>query len=281
MYYLCIKLKVFLSVDIEGISGITHGSQISAGQPDYDKGRALMVGDVNAAIEGALTLTEVEIVVSDGHGSMCNIKPEELHEAAMLIRGSPKPLTMMEGIDQSYDAALFIGYHAKKGTKLGLFDHTISGGIIDSITINGLEVGETGINAAIAGYYGVPLIFLSGDLAVANEVKALVPNIITVVVKEAVSRTAAKCLNPKQARKLIKEGVIEALKKRKSIEPFRFKPPIEMRIKYGNTLMADAVEFMPSTERVDGRTIKSVFNDYIKAFRAARASIYIASAVSR
>ena len=275
------NLKVFISVDMEGISGIVHGSQTGREQPEYEKGRSLMVGDVNAAIEGALAAGGAEIVVSDGHGGMMNLKPEELHEAAVLVRGSPKPLTQMAGIDRGFDAALFIGYHSKRGTMRGTLDHTISGRTIDSITINGLEVGETAINAAIAGYHGVPLVFVSGDLAVTKEAQEIIPKIGTVAVKEAVSRTAAKCLHPKRARELIKRGVTEALKKRNSIEPFKFEPPIDVKVRYVNSLMADAVEFMPSAERINGRTIRFVLDDYLKAFGAIRASIYIAGAVSR
>ena len=273
-------LKVFMSVDMEGISGIVDRNHTGRDQKDYERGRALMVGDVNAAIEGVLALGEAEIVVSDGHGWMKNLQPEDLNEAAILVRGTPKPLTQMEGIGREFDAVLFIGYHSKKGTKHGILDHTISGSTIDSITINGLEVGETGINAAIAGYHGVPLVFVSGDVAVTKEALALNPNLVTVAVKEAVSRTAAKCIHPNKAGKLIKEGVSQALKKRESIKPFTFNPPIEVRVKYMNSIMADAVEFMPSAVRVDGRTIDFIVDDYLKAFGAFRASIYIANAVS-
>ena len=175
---------------------------------------------------------------------------------------------------------MFIGYHSRKGTLHGVLSHTISGRAIDKVTINGMEAGETAINAAIAGYHGVPLVFVSGDLAVTKETKELNPNIETVAVKEAVSRTAAKCLNPKVARELIKKGAAKALGKKGSIEPFTFEPPINVTVKYANALMADAVEFMPSAERVDGRTIRFVQDDYLKSFGALRASIYIAGAVS-
>jgi D-amino peptidase len=275
------NLKVFISVDMEGISGIVHGSQTSRNQLDYQKGRALMVGDVNAAIEGILEYGEAEIVVSEGHGGMTNIEPEDIHESAVLVRGRPKPLSQMAGIDNSFDAALFIGYHSKKGTKHGILSHTFSGRHIDSLTINGMELGETGINAGIAGYYGVPLIFVSGDLAVTKEAKALIPHIVGVSVKEAVARSAAKCIHPKIARSLIRKGVIEALKKRDAVEPFIIKPPIEILVKFTNALMADGVEFMPTAERINGRTIRFVLDDYIKAYGAFRASVEIASAVSR
>ena len=274
------SLKVFVSVDMEGISGIVDGSMTGRDQPDYQKGRALMVGDVNAAIEGILTLGEAEIVVSDGHGSMTNIEPEELNRAATLVRGTPKPLSQMAGIDGSFDAAVFVGYHSMKGTLRGVLSHTFSGRAIESLRINGMEVGETAMNAAIAGYHGVPLVFVSGDLAVTREAKALNPEIEVVAVKEAVSRTAAKCLNPARARELIREKVTRALEKRKSIEPFSFEPPIEVLVRYTNARMADAVGFMSSAERVDGKTIRFVQDDYLKAFGAFRASVYIAGAVS-
>jgi len=274
------KLKVFISVDMEGISGIVHSSQTSRDQHDYEKGRALMVGDVNAAIEGALAHGDAEIVVADGHGWMTNIQPEDLHEAAVLVRGTPKPLSQMAGIDESFDAALFIGYHSMKGTLHGVLSHTFSGRAINSLKVNGREIGETAMNAAIAGYFGVPLVFVSGDLAITKEAEALDPKITTVAVKEAVARTAARCIHPKKARELIRRGVREALEKRDSISPFTFQPPIEVLVEYSNALMADAVEFMPTAQRVDGRTIRFVLDDYLKAFGAFRASAYIANAVT-
>lgn len=274
-------LKFMISVDMEGISGIVSSSQTGRDKVDYEKGRALMVGDVNAAIEGILSLGEAEIVVADGHGNMTNIKPDDLHEKASLVRGRPKPLSQVSGIDDSYDAVLFVGYHSKKGTKHGVLSHTYSGRTIDSLVINGTEIGETALNASVAGYYGVPLVFVSGDLAVTKEALKLDPNIKTVAVKEAVSRTAAKCINPMKARKLIKKGVVTAIENISTIKPFTFSPPIEMQVKFSNALMADAVEFMPSAERIDGRTVKFVLDDYIKAFNAFIASVLIATAVSQ
>ena len=275
------KLKIFMSVDMEGISGIVHGSQTGQDQLDYGKGRALMVGDVNAAIDGILECGDADIVVSDGHGGMKNIQPEDLRPTASLVRGTPKPLSQMAGIDGSYDAALFIGYHSMKGTLYGVISHTFSGRTIHSLIINGYEVGETVMNAAIAGYYGVPLVFVSGDLAVTQEVVELNPNITAVAVKEAIGRAAAKCIHPEIARNLIKEGVTEAIKRRKMVEPFTFQPPIEMQVIYTSALLADAVEFMPSAKRINGRTVEFVLDDYLKAFGAFRASVYIASAVAR
>ena len=269
-------MKIFISVDMEGISGIVDSSQVNRDHKEFEKARALMAADVNAAIEGILELGEAGIVVSEGHGSMINIEPEALNENADLVRGTPKPLSQMAGIGSSFDAALFVGYHAMKGTRHGILSHTFSSKCIETLKINSQEAGETMINAAIAGYYGVPLIFVSGDLAATKEAQALIPEIETVAVKEAISRKAAKCLHPKRARKLIKETVTTALEKRKSMQPFVFKPPIELDVRYTNAGMADAVEFMPSAKRIDGKTIRFVLDDYLEAFGAFRASVYIA-----
>jgi D-amino peptidase len=266
---------------MEGISGIVDGSQTGRDKAEYEKGRALMVADVNAAIDGILEVDPgAEIVVSDAHGGMKNIQPEELNEAVVLVRGTPKPLTQMAGVDDSFDAALFVGYHSKKGTLHGILSHTISGRALEKITINGMEAGETAINAAIAGHYGVPLAFVAGDKTTTLEAKALNPEIEVAAVKEAIGRTAAKCLHPVKARKLIKENVAKSLRKLEKMRLFIFEPPVEALVRFTNARMADAVEFMPSAERLDGKSIRFVQDNFINAFGAIRASIYIAGAVS-
>jgi len=274
-------MKVIISVDMEGISGIVDGSQTGRDKAEYEKGRALMVADVNATIDGILEVDPgTEIVVSDAHGGMKNIQPEELNEAALLVRGTPKPLTQMAGVDDSFDAALFVGYHSKKGTLHGVLSHTISGRSIESITINGTEVGETAINAAIAGHYCVPVAFVAGDKATTLEAKALNPEIEVAAVKEAIGRTAAKCLHPAKARKLIMENAAKGLRNLDKMKPFVFDPPVEAVVRFTNARMADAVEFMPSAERLDGKSVRFVQDDFVKAFGAIRASIFIAGAVS-
>ncbi len=274
-------MKVFISVDMEGISGIVDGTQTGRDKAEYTTGRALMVADVNATIDGILKAAPgAEIVVSDAHGGMRNIEPEALNKAAVLVRGTPKPLTQMAGIDGSFDAVLFVGYHAKKGTEHGVLSHTISGRTIESVTINGMEVGETAINAGIAGHYGVPLVFLAGDQAVAREAKELDQGIEVAVVKEAIGRTSAKCLHPDVARALIRENVAKALKGGVSVKPFVFETPVEIVVRFTNSRIGDAVEFMPTAERLDGKGIRFVQDDFLGAFNALRASIFIAGAVS-
>ena len=273
-------MNVFISVDIEGISGIVDNSMTSRSQGDYEKGRALMVGDVNAAIEGILSVGPAGITVSDAHGSMNNINPEDLHPEAILVRGRPKPQSQMAGINENFDAAIFVGYHSMKGTNQGILSHTYSGGSIESLHINDLEVGETAMNAGIAGYYGVPLVLVAGDLAVTKEVDALNPDIHTVVTKEAISRVAAKCLHPKKSRELIKTESAKAIGNIDKINPFSFQPPINFRIRFTNAKQADAASFMPSAIRLDGKTIIITQSDYIKAYHGFLAAVMCATSVS-
>jgi len=273
--------KVFISIDMEGITGIVDWTQVGGDPKEYEAGRRLMVGDLNAAIEGALDAGAEDIVVSDAHGGMRNLKPEEVNEAAYLIRGSPKPGSMMEGISDEFDAALYVGYHSKKGTERGVLCHTISGRTVDAILVNGRETGEFGLNAALAGWYGVPSVFISGDAAVAAEAMSFVPDIRTAVVKWGVGRYAAKCLHPKRARALIKRTATEALANAGGIEPYRAEEPVEVKLRCVTSTMADVAALLPYAERVDGKTVKAVFSEYPEAIRGLRAAIYLAGSAER
>lgn len=274
-------LKYFISVDMEGISGIVDSTMVSRSQGDYERGRKLMVGDVNATIEGILNIdSEAEITVCDAHGGMNNIDPEDLNKAAELVRGSPKPQSQLCGLDDSYDACLFIGYHSKKGTLEGMMSHTYSGGNIESLHINGVEVGETAMNAGIAGYYNVPLILVTGDLAVTKEAAELDPNIETVAVKRAVGRVSARCIHPEKAREMIKEAASRAVGKIGEIHAHVVDSPVTFRIRFTDAKRADAANFIPTAERIDGKSIVITNEDYVKAYHGFIAAVMCGSSVS-
>jgi len=265
--------KVFISIDMEGISGIVDWGQTGGKTDEYTYGRKLMVGDLNAAIDGALAAGVKEVVVTDDHGGGKNLQPEEFHKEALLIRGSLGSWSMMEGISDEYDAALYVGYHAMKGTENGILAHTISGSVVDGIWINGRETGEFGLSAALAGWYGVPSVFVSGDAAVAAEVKTFVPNITTAVVKWGVGRQSAKCLHPSKARAIIKKNVTAALGKIGDVKPFKVDEPFEFKLRFANSVGGDAAGRLPCAERLDGRTIKAVFDNYPLALRGLMSAI--------
>jgi len=271
-------IRVFISVDMEGISGIVHGDQTTPGTPEYASGRKWMAQDVNAAVEGALEAGAAEVVINDSHGSMRNIDPDDLHPRAILISGSPKPLSMMQGIDVSFAACLLIGYYAKAGTEDAILDHTISGSVVRAVRVNGLELPELGLNAAIAGYYGVPVVLVSGDMAVCRQAaEVLGKDVVTVAVKEAYGRLAAKLVPMAEARQRIKTGVKEALGKIGRIDPFKLTALYSFELAYHISAQADmGAMLLPQVKRLDARTLAFTSNDYVEGFRTLRALISLA-----
>lgn len=266
--------KVFISVDMEGIWGVVHGDQTSAEGRDYGPARKWMADDVNAVIEGLFEAGAAEIVVNDSHGSMRNILADDLHPKASLITGSPKPLSMMQGIDSSFDACIFIGYHAKAGTASSILDHTISGGAIRSIKINGLELPELGINAATAGVFGVPVIMLSGDAETCLQAKSILGSeIVTVAVKEGIGRYTARLLPLEEARKRLREGAKEAILKRSKIAPLRLKPSYTFELDFHNSSQAEMPSLVPQVKRTGARSVAFSADDFLKGFKLMRALI--------
>ena len=276
-----IEMKVFISVDMEGISGIVDTTMTSRDHPDYEKGRALMAKDVNACIEGILSAGPAEITVCDGHGGMNNINPEDLNPAATLVRGTPKPQSQTATLDNTYDACIFIGYHSKKGTLGGVLSHTYSGASVESLHINGVESGETAMNAGIAGHHGVPLIMVSGDQAVAAEAKQLNPDIETAVVKTAIGHRAAVCLHPEKARQLIRDTAAKAVKKHRRVKPVTVTAPVTYTIRFTDAARADAAAYIPGARRIDGKTVELTAADYITAYHGFIAAVLCAQAVSQ
>ncbi len=269
--------KVFVSVDMEGIWGVVHGDQTSAQGHDYGPARKWMAEDVNAVIEGLLEAGVAEIVVNDSHGSMRNILAQDLNPRASLITGSPKPLSMMQGIDNTFDACVFVGYHAKAGTASSILDHTISGATIISIKVNNLELPELGINAAMAAAFGVPVVMLSGDAETCLQAKSILGSeIVTVAVKEASGRYAAKLLPRDEARQRLKEGAKEAIFKRSQIAPLRLKPPYAFELKFHNSNQAEMPALLPQVKRTGARSVAFSAEDFIEGFKLMRAAIALA-----
>lgn len=258
-------MKVYFSTDMEGITGINNIKYLIDNQPEYDRGRRLMMQDLNVAIEGAVEAGATEILVNDAHGSMRNLIIEDLHEAADLITGFPKSNSMMCGIDKSFDVAMFIGYHAKNGSK-GIISHTKSLGSIDDIKINGKSYGETGINAAIAGFYNVPVAMVSGDNILQEEVLDIIPDVEYAMTKVRESFYAGKMINPKKTRKLIKEKVKKGLLKYKELKAFDLGKNLELEIKVKSPLQADVIEQIPCVKRISPTEIIYNAENIIEAY---------------
>ncbi len=224
------SLKVFISVDMEGIAGVVSGKECSSSGHDYDYFRKLTTLETNAAIEGALKAGATEIVVRDGHGAKTNILPELLHEKARLLRGvTKKPENMMLGIDDSFDGVIFIGYHAKAGTKEGILAHTSSGNVID-LSVNGVSLPEAGYNALIAGLYDVPVVLVAGDNWICSQVKDLFGEVATVETKIGMG-TAALGHHPEAVRRMIRTEVASALRNTDKYHPYKLPSPYRMVLK--------------------------------------------------
>lgn len=268
-------MRVYISVDIEGICTVVNGTSTGVSGHDYTRARRQMTAEANAAVLGALAAGAKTIVVNDSHGGMTNLIPEELHPAAELIQGTPKPLMMMEGVDAGFDAAMFIGYHARM-QQHGILSHTISGGTVANILLNGKPMGETAINAAIAGYYKVPVVFVAGDNEVCQEAKAELGNVATAAVKQAITRYSARSLHPTKACDLIEAGVKEALQQTDNFKLYQPDGPYTFTLQFLQAGQADAAAMMPGTVREDASTVSFSNADYIEAFRGLRCMISLA-----
>lgn len=268
-------MKVLISVDIEGVSGAVSSPQhTSPDQKDYERFRRLMTADANAAIDGALAGGATKVVVNDSHGPMTNLIIEDLNPAAQLISGRPKPFAMMQGIAKDVDRVMFVGYHASAGTTAGILAHTVSGRVVADVYFNSKRLGETGMNAAIAGAFGAPVVLVAGDKAVTEEARGLLGTVETVAVKEGVSWSAAQCLHPKVAQQMIREAAQRAMGIKAT--PFVIPGPVTMRLALMIPAMADVAEMMPGTRRIDGRTVEWMGDDYLSAVRAFRTLVTLA-----
>lgn len=263
------KLKVYVSVDMEGIAGIVAASQTSSGGANYEWARKLMLAEANAAIEGAYQAGATEVVVNDSHGSQVNLKADEIDRRASLITGQPKPLGMAQGLDSTFDAAIYIGYHAPGSTGDAVHGHTFSGAL-KTVKLNGTEVGEYGLNAMVAGHFGVPVAFISGDRAAVDMARAFIPGADGLSVKDGIGFFAARTMHPLEAREKIAEGVRAALAKRTARAPLRLTTPITLEIELDNLSHADAAALVPGVQRVSGRVVRYTAGDALTIYKVAR-----------
>lgn len=258
--------KIYISADMEGITGVIHWDETGGNNPDYQYFRKIMTEEVNAAIEGALEQGAIDIIVRDAHGGARNLIPDQLNENAKLIREwSKSPFGMMEGLDSSFDAVCCVGYHAKAQTPYGTLAHTMNGSIFD-LRVNQISLPELGWNALIAGYYAVPVIFVSGDQAICDQAKRIIPEIETVAVKQGIGEASLN-LHPKKSQQLIKAGIKRALDKLLQIKPYKFDPPFVLEIDFKKKEYANRAGWYPDAERKGEYTIQLKCDDFLNCLR--------------
>jgi D-amino peptidase len=247
-------VKVFISTDFEGVAGIVDWDQIMVGSSDYELGRRLLLGELNAAIDGAMSAGATEFVVNDSHSSMRNLQPDLLRGQARLITGKHKPLYMMEGLDATFDAILFLGYHGSIGASQSVLSHTYNPRAIWEVRINGEIVGETALNALVAAHYGVPVALVTGDQVTVAEARHLHPEPVCVEVKRSISRYASESLHPEVARELIHTGARHALSTNKPRSGPTFTMPIQIEVTFLTADMAEMSAWLHGVELVEGRS---------------------------
>lgn len=255
-------LKVYISVDMEGIGGVVTRDQTGPQGWEYEQARKWMTAEANAAIAGAFEAGATEVLVSDSHGNAQSLILDELDKRARLIRAWPRKLIMMEGIDETFDAAIFIGYHASAGMRHATLAHTMSSRRIFEIKLNGQKVPEAGFNAAIAGHFGVPVVLVSGDQTVIAETGKLVGDIQGAEVKTGIG-TVAKMMHPERAQELIKERTKVALERLDEFRPWRLSTPITIDVTFKSERDAEVAGFLPGVRMVDGRTIQYTGKDMV------------------
>jgi D-amino peptidase len=261
-------LKLFISADMEGVSGVVTWSQTSADGHDYPTARESMTNEVNTAIGAAYEAGATGVVVVDAHGAGTNLRRIEIDRRAMLISGLPMPMGMMTGIDDSFAAAMFIGYHASAAAADAAMGHTYTM-VLKRVRLNGQEVGEWGLNAALAGHFGVPIVFVSGDAAFVDELHGALPGVEAVVTKEAVGQTAARLQHPDVVRERIAAGVKSALAHRRESKPWRLASPVILEIEMATSGAAELAMLVPTMRRISGRTVSYTAPDMAGAYQVS------------
>jgi len=267
------KHSVFVSFDMEGISAVSSWREMKKDSKDLERMRRIATQEVNAAIRGIRKSGKPigQITICDAHASGENLLVEELDSGVSIVKGTPRMYYMMHGISKEYDIAFFIGYHAMAGTRYGGMEHTYSSASIYNIKINGQYVGESEINAALAGYYGVPLGLVSGDNHLIAEIRKFFgKDIETVITKKGISRFAAQCRHPKDVQSEIETKAARTLQKVKKLKVFRFKSPINAEIDLVNSLITDMVELIPGVKRINGRKVLFRAKDILGFYRILR-----------
>lgn len=247
-------MRILIAVDMEGVTGVSNWDQVTPGHPEYARFRRFMTGDVNAAVRGAFGGGADEVVVADGHWNGLNILLEDLDPRAKLNSGTDAPFSMMQGIDQTVDGVAFIGYHARHGSPQAVLDHTWSSSCVQNLWLNGQIAGEYTLNAALAGFFGAPVILASGDQTACAQVAAFLPGVTTVIVKNASSRFSAECLPPVVTGELIEQGTraaVQRLKRKEGPAAYVLRAPIEVMVEFKSSDMADRASALAGTTRAD------------------------------
>ncbi len=263
-------LKIYISADMEGVVGAVTGEQLSPEGFEYQRFRKFMTDEVNVAIDAARAAGATEFLISDSHGNGQNLLIEELPDDVMVIRSWPRPLGMMEGIDETFDGVIFTGYHASTANTRGVRAHTMSSSNITGLRLNGIEMTEGSMNAAIAGHFGVPVILITGDDAAVAENQVLIGNIEGAVVKWAKGFHSAQTMTPQAAYEVIRTRTKSAIDRIGDFQPYVLETPIELELSLKHYQPVELLSYLPNVEKVNSHTIRFVGQDMIEISKFLR-----------
>lgn len=269
-------MKILIAADMEGVTGVVRWDHVNPSHAEYDRFRRLMTAEANAAVRGAFDGGATEVVIADGHNMGTNILVEELDDRARLNSGTVAPFSMVQGIGPDVDGVIFVGYHAMAGTAEANLDHTWSEGIVMGVWLNGRELGEAGLNAAVCGHFGAPVLMVTGDQAVCAEVSALIGDVETVEVKRATSRFSAQNLPTRLSQELIKGAAVRAVERLIAGDapaPFVVGTPIQCALEFKASQMADGPAQLLGMTRRGGRRVEFEAPDMPAAYQAFRAAV--------
>lgn len=258
------NLKIYISADMEGVVGVVTGEQLGPQGFEYARFREFMTQEVNAAIEGAFAAGATGIVIGDSHGNGQNLLIEKLPANVLVVRSWPRPLGMMQGIDETFAGAIFLGYHTATTNLEGVRAHTLSSARLADVKLKGVSVSEAGINAAIAGHFNVPIIMVSGDDAVVKETTALLGNIEGAVVKWSSGFHSAKTMTPAASYVLIREKAQKAVSRIREFKPYKLNGPIELDVRFKNYRPSEVLSYLSIVQRPDAHSIRFVGKDIIE-----------------
>jgi D-amino peptidase len=260
-------VKVYISADMEGVAGVVTSDQLGPPGFEYERFRGFMTDEVLAAIEGARAAGATEFLVSDSHGNGENLLIEKFPKDVQIVRSWPRPLMMMEGIDGSFSAVLFVGYHTSTTNPAGVRAHTMSSANLADLRINGVSVPEAGVNAAVAGHFGVPVALVTGDDAIVKEAQALLGPIEGAVVKWALGFHSARTLTPEASRDRIRESAKRAIGRISEWKPYRVPSPVTLDVRFKNYRPAEVLSYLPTVERTDAHSVRYRGKDILEVVR--------------
>jgi D-amino peptidase len=271
-------VKIWMSFDMEGVAGIVDWDQCRpTGGARYEIGCQLMLDEINAAIEGAVAGGATEIVLNDSHGTMANLDPRRIGGGASYISGRHKPRYMMQGLDDSFDAAFLVGYHGSISGRPSTLSHTYNPEVFSAARINGELVGESGINALVAAHYGVPIAFVSGDSVTGEETQPFAPDAVSVITKESITRFSASNLHPDESCRLIRAGAEQAVRRvaGDGMRTPELARPTTLDLEFQTGDMAEVATWARGAERTGERSVRICDDDLLAMFTSFVAVTYI------